>query len=140
VEPVLEGGGDPEVAAPAAQPPEQLRLGLGVDPQPLAVGGDQVDRAQVVDGQAEPAHGVPEAAAQGQPADAGVADDPGRGGQPEPLGGAVQLAQQDSAGGAGRAALRVDPDGLHRRQVDHQPTVDDRVAGHGVPAAADRDP
>ncbi len=40
---VLEGGSDPEVASPAAQPPEELRFGLGVDVQPLAVGVHEVD-------------------------------------------------------------------------------------------------
>jgi hypothetical protein len=138
VQPVLEGGGDPEVPAATPQPPEQLRLPLGVDPEALAVGGDQVDRAQVVDGQAEAAHGMPEPATQGQPADAGMADDPGRDGQPEALGGPVQLAQQDPAGGPGRAGRRVDPDRLEQRQVDHQPAVDDRMPGHGVAATPDR--
>jgi hypothetical protein len=114
VEPVFEGGGDPEVAPAAPQPPEQLRLGPGVDVEGLAFGGDQVDRAQVVDGQAELAHGVPKATAEGEPADAGVADDPGRGGQPEPLGGPVQLPEQDPAGRPGGTGPRVDPDRLHR--------------------------
>ena len=40
----------------------------------LAVGGDQVDATQVVDGQAVLAHQVAEAAAEGQAADPGVAD------------------------------------------------------------------
>jgi len=54
------------------------------------------------------------------------------------LGGTVQVAQQHPAGGAGGARRRVDQDPLHRRQVDHQHAVADRVPGHGVPAAADR--
>ena len=48
---VLESRRDPEVAAAAAQDPEELRLVIGVDPVPLAAGGDQLDRAQVVDGE-----------------------------------------------------------------------------------------
>ena len=70
VQVVLERGGDAEVAAAAAQAPEQLRLRAGVDAQPLPVGGDQVDRAQVVDGEPVPAHQVPEPAAQRHSADA----------------------------------------------------------------------
>jgi hypothetical protein len=128
----------PKLPPPPAAP-QQLRLGVGVHPAPLALGGDQVDGDQVVHGQAVPAHQVAQPAAQGEAADAGVAHDPGRGGQPEPLGGAVQLAQQDAAGGADGALRRVDPDGPHQRQVDHQPAVDDGVAGHGVAAAPDRD-
>ena len=101
-------GGDAEVAAAAAQPPEQLRLGLGVDVHPLAVGGHEVDGEQVVDGQAVLAHEVPEPAAERQPADAGVADDPAGGGEPELLGGAVELAPEDAAGRARGARRRVD--------------------------------
>ena len=104
----------------------------------LAVGGDQVDPEEVVHGQAEPAHGVSEPAAKGQPADPGVADDPGRGGQPELLGGPVQLAQQHPPGGAGGAAAGIDPDRLHQRQVDHHAPVDHGVAGDGVATAPDR--
>jgi hypothetical protein len=138
VEPVLEGGGDPEVPPAAAQPPEQLRLGLRVDAEPPRVGGDQLDGAKVVHGQAEPAHQVPEAAAEGQPADPGVAHDPGRDGQPEPLGRAVQLPQQHPTGRADRTGGGIDPDGPHRRQVDHQPAVAHRLPGHRVPAATRR--
>jgi hypothetical protein len=49
-----------------------------------------------------------------------------------------KLPQPPEQLGLGVGVL-VDPDGLHRRQVDHQPAVDDRVPGDGVPAAADRD-
>ena len=132
-------GGDPEVAAAAAQPPEELRLGLGVDVHPLAVGGHQVDGEQVVHGQAVLAHEVPEPAAERQPADAGVADDAARGGEPERLGGAVELAPEEPAGRPRGARRRIDPDRLHQREVDHQPAVADGVTGDGVPAAAHRD-
>ena len=80
VQPVLEAGGHPEVAATAADRPEQVRVVVGVGPQQLAVGGDEVGGQQVVDGQAVLADQVADAAAEGDPADAdraGVAE-PGR--------------------------------------------------------------
>jgi hypothetical protein len=50
MEAVLEGGDDAEVAASAAQPPEQLGM-LGVAGQePLAFGGHHLAGAQVVGG------------------------------------------------------------------------------------------
>ena len=48
VQPVLERGHHPEVAAAAAQCPEQLGVAVGVAGQELAVGGDHVGRDQVV--------------------------------------------------------------------------------------------
>jgi hypothetical protein len=80
VQPVLEAGGHPEVAAAAADRPEQVGVVLVVGPQQPAVGGDEVGGQQVVDGQAVLADQVADAAAKGDAADAdraGVAE-PGR--------------------------------------------------------------
>ena len=77
---------------------------------PLAVGGDEVDRAQVVDGQPVAAHQVAEAAAERQPADADVADRPAGGGEPVALGREVELGPQHAAGRARDARRRVDGD------------------------------
>ena len=44
----LERGDDPEVAAAAAQRPEQVGLVVGVDAAELAVGGDELDRGDAV--------------------------------------------------------------------------------------------
>ena len=58
---------------------------------------------------------------------------------PNWLGGAVELAPEEPAGGAGGPRGRIDPDRFHQREVDHHPAVADRVTGDGVPATADRD-
>src|SRR5205823_4466387 len=68
----LEAGGDAEVAATATQAPEQIGILGGARVQDLAVGGDQLDREQVVDGEAELAHQVSHAAAEREPRDAGM--------------------------------------------------------------------
>ena len=54
----------PKLPPPPRRPQNSSGLALGVDAQPFAVGGDEVDGAQVVHGQAVPAHQVPEAAAE----------------------------------------------------------------------------
>ena len=82
MQPELEGGDDAEVAAAAADGPEQIRVLVGRGPQDPAVGGDDLGGDEVVDGQTELAGQPAHAAAQGQPADAGVTDQPGRHGQP----------------------------------------------------------
>jgi hypothetical protein len=53
---VLEGRRDAEVAAAAAQGPEQVLVVLGAGHHDLAVGGDDLDGQQVVDGEAVLAH------------------------------------------------------------------------------------
>ena len=104
----------------------------------LALGGDQVDSQEIVDGEAVLAHEVTEPAAQGQPADASVADDAAGGSEAVGLGGPVEFAPEHPAGCGGGLCLRVDANRLHVREVDHQPALAHRQAGDGVAAAADR--
>jgi hypothetical protein len=116
-----QAGGDPEVAAAAADRPEELGMGVGVGADRPAVGGHQLGRQQAVDGQAVLAGQVPDAAAQGEAPDAhrrGVAEADG---QPVPgrLGGHLP---------GGQAGLRpggppggVDLQRLELGQVEHDP-------------------
>src|SRR4029453_2835355 len=80
-----EVGDDAEVAPPAPQRPEQIRVLLFAGHDEVAVGGDHITASEPVDGEAELAHQVTEPSPQGQAADPGVADDPAGGGQPEGL-------------------------------------------------------
>ena len=50
----------------------------------------------------------------------------------------VELAPVEPALGPHRLRLRVDADALHPAQVDADPVVDHRRAGHAVPTAVDR--
>ena len=50
-----------------------------------------------------------------------------------------RLPQQRAALDPGAAALRVDPDRVHRRQVDHQPAVGHRQPDDAVAAALHAD-
>ena len=133
---VFEGGSDAEVAATAAQTPEEVRLRLGVDVHLFAIGRDQIDRKQVVDRQAVLAHQVPEPAAKRQSGDAGVADDSARRGQGVLLGGAIELAPEHAARGTHRTRVRVELDGLHEREIDHDAVVADGVSGDGMSSPA----
>ena len=128
-----------EVAATAAQPPEELGVLVRSGPDHVAVGGDHLEGLDVVAGQAvlpgEPAH----AAAEGEPADPGVRDVAGRGGEPMRLRGLVEGAEQRAALDPRPASVRIDPHGGHRGEVDHQTAVRHRQAEHAVAAAAHAD-
>jgi hypothetical protein len=87
----LELGDHAEVAAAAADRPEQVGILVRRGPLDPPVGGDQLGRGEVVDGQpglaGQPAH----ATAQRQPADTGVTDRAGGHGQAVRLRGGVQV-------------------------------------------------
>ena len=100
-----ERGHDPEVPAATADRPVQVRVRRGAGRHELAAGEHDVGLDEVVDGQPELARQVAHAAAEREPADAGVGDDPGRDGQAERVGRVVDVAEE-------RAAL--DPRGLAR--------------------------
>ena len=129
---VLERSHNAEVAAAPAQAPEEIRMLCRTGPQALAIGGHHIRRHQVVAGQAifplEPA----ETAAQGEARDPrrGIGAAGGR--QAEHLRLTVQLAPGDPALGAHRAPGRIDPDTLHRGQVNDDPAVAGGVAGDVV--------
>ena len=139
VEPELEGRRDPEVPAGAAHAPEQLGL-LGLArPHEPAVGRDQLDRGEVVDRQAklplQPAH----AATQGQPGDAGMANDADRADEAMRLGGDVELAEERAAVRPGGSLPGVHRDAAHRGQVHEQAAVTAGESGQAVSAGPDGD-
>jgi hypothetical protein len=133
----LEAGRHAEVAAAGTERPEQLRMGLVVGVQHLAVGGDQLGGQQVVDGQAVLADQVSDPAAKGEPAD------PNRAGVAEPSrqavrgrGGGVLTAGQTGLGPGG-APLGIDVECLHVGAVEQDAAVAGAVAGEAVAAATD---
>jgi hypothetical protein len=68
----LEARDDTEVPASATQRPEQVRVLSGGGAHLLSVGQDDVGRMQRVDSEPVTAHQPAHAAAERQPADAGV--------------------------------------------------------------------
>ena len=109
MEPELEGGGHAEVAAAAPQRPEQVRVLVRGGAHDLAVRGHQLDRQQVVAGQAVLALEPARAAAQGQPGHAGAGHASTGGGEPVRLGGAVDVGPGGAARRRGRSAGRDRP-------------------------------
>ena len=104
VQPELELGDDAEVAAAAAQRPEQV--GVLARPRPARTrpsASDDLGRLEVVDLSpclpGQPAH----AAAEREAADAGVADQPGGHGEPVLLGGGVEVGRASRRRRRGRA-------------------------------------
>ena len=104
---------DPEPALTAPDRPEELRVALGGDRPEFALGGDELDRADVVGGEAVAAGEVP------HPSSERVADDPdarGRAGQrcqSVRYGGVDHLAPAHAGLDPGDLRDRVDPDTLH---------------------------
>ena len=135
VEPVVEPRHHAEVAAAAADRPEEVGLVLGIDrPQP-AVRRDDVGTDEVVDRQPELPDQVPDPAAGRDPAD------PDRAGVAEPDRQAVLVRRPGNLdrGQAGarprRLRARVDLDRVQLAEVDDEPAVDRPVAGAGMAAA-----
>ena len=119
----LERGDDPEVPAGAADAPEELRL-LGLArADEAAVGGHELDGAQVVDGEPELPLEPPDPATEGQPGDAGVADDADRADEPVRLRRDVELTEQRAAVDPRGARRRIDGHAAHPRQVDDEAAV-----------------
>ena len=139
VQPVLEARHHPEVAATAANRPEQVGLVLRVGAHQLAVGGDHIGRQDVVDGQAELAGEEADAATHGDAAD------PHRARVAEPDHETVRAERgRKLAGGQSRLcpdgpARNVDVETLHRRQIEHDAAVARPESDPTVPAAANRE-
>ena len=102
----------------------------------LALGGDHLGGKQVVDGEPVFAHEPADAAAEGEPGDAGVAHDAARGGQAVRLCLVVDVSPQGTALHDSRALDGINRDGAHRREVDHDSVVAHRGAGHVVAPAS----
>ena len=136
VEPELELGDDAEVAATAAQRPEEIGvLGLA-RPDPAAVGKHDLRRFEVVDRQpVQPAEPAP-STAESEPADTRVAHRPGRHGEAVLLAGGVELTEGGAAADAGAASLRVDDHVVDRAEIDHHAALGHRGAPVAVAAPA----
>ena len=129
-------GHDAEVAAAAAQRPEQVGVLVGARVDLRAVGEHDVGAEQVVDRQAEAPGQVADAAAEREPADAGGRDDPDGVARPCACVAASTRAQ------VAPPPTRTVSDAVSTktssiaREVDHDTVVDDPEAGAVVAAAA----
>ncbi len=134
-----EGGDDAEVPAAAAQRPEQVGVVVFAGGDERAVGQHHVGGQEVVDGQAEPAGQVADAAAERQAGHAGGGQEPGRGGHAERDGRVVDVSPGASGVDAHGVILRVDRAAAQQRQVNDQRAVGYPQPGRAVTAAPYRD-
>ena len=128
-----------EIAAAAAQRPEQVRVLLRARGDETAVGEHHVGLEQIVDGQPVLARQVAGPAAERQASDAGGRDDAEWDRQAEGMRRVVDIARRAARPDPNGAGRRVDPYPFHHRQVDDQPVVDAAEARAVVAAAADGD-
>ncbi|GAA2198532.1 hypothetical protein GCM10009849_11550 [Sinomonas flava] len=133
----LERGHHAEVAATAAQGPEQVRLGFRAGPDEPAVGEDHVRGEEVVAGEPVLACQVADPAAECEPGDAGGAEDAAGAREPEGVRGVVVVAPRRPGLCPGTLLLRVDPDAAAYGEVEDESVVDRSEAGCAVAAAPD---
>lgn len=134
----LQRGDSPEVAAAAAQRPQQVRMLVLADADEVTVGRDGLRAYEVIAGEPVRTVEMAESAAQDEPRDADARDDRPRCGQSDLARGAVDIRPGRPASDPRHPARGVHLDGAHGRQVDHQPTVVDGEAVDVVAAGPDR--
>ena len=135
VEAVLELSHDAEVSAATLQTPEQISVLVRARTHHAPVGRDYLRGDQVVRHETEHPLEPATAGAERETGDARRGDAPARRGEPVRLRGGVELAPGQAGLRAHDPRLRIDVDPLHRRQVEHDPVVADRVAVDAVTAA-----
>src|SRR5882724_411117 len=136
---VEEGGDDAEIAAAAAQAPEEIGVALGAGGDDGALGGDDLAGQEVVDGEAMFAHQPADAAAEPEAGDARAGDDAGRHGQAMDMGLAIDIAERGAGLHARGARLRIDEHARHGREIDDDAIVAQRATPDIVAAASDGD-
>ena len=113
VNPVRERRRDAEVAAAAAQRPEEVGVRLGTDVEHLAVGRDELDAEEVVGGEAVLRHQPAEPAAERVAGDPRRRDRAARDGETMLGGGVVELGPEDASLRADGLRAGIDLDPLH---------------------------
>ncbi len=131
--------GDAEVAAAAANRPEEIGVLAGAGAAHAAVGHHHLGRSQVVEREPVLRHQPADAAAKRQAGDARARHDAAGGRESVQLRLAVQLFPQHAALRTHRTSGGIDMDALHGREVDHQAGVDRGLPGDVVAAAAHGD-
>ena len=104
----------------------------------VAVGGDELDREQVVGGEPVLRHQPAEAAAERQAGNARRRDGAARDREAVLGRGGVELRPEHAALGRRRSLLGIDRDRLQLGEIDHHAAVGDGAPGDVVAAAADR--
>jgi len=137
VEVELEGGHDADGPA-AFRRPQEVVVPLGGRGHAFAAAGDDVDRPEVVGGEAVLRREVARTAAEREPRHPGVGDHTTRRRQPERLGGAVDQPPVRPRADADCPGVGVDANPPQPGAVDDEAAGDDRRTGDAVAAAPNR--
>ena len=132
--PVLERGDDPEVSPATAQAPEEVLVLIPTSLDKPTIGGDHVDREQVVRGEPELALQPAAASAQGEARNLGVGHAPTRNGEAELLPLPVELAPGETGLSTRRPSLGIHPHPLHGGEIHYNAPLTHIVSGDRVPA------
>src|SRR5882672_2611939 len=135
MEPILERGHHTKVATTTPQAPEQVWVLTRTGREKLAICCDNICREYVVAAEAVLAHEPAKATTQGEAGHPRGGNDPTSAREAERLGFAVILTPRQTRLGTRRALGRIDPHALHPRQVNHEATIADCVAGDVMPAS-----
>ena len=123
VEAVFERRDHAEVAATAAERPEQVAVFMATGVNESAIGKHDVGTEQVVDGHPELAFEPSKAAAKRQAGDARVANRAARGRQSERLRLPIELGPAQSRFRAHGLCHRIDSHPFHVREINHHSVV-----------------
>jgi hypothetical protein len=139
----MEAEGEPgrhaEVAATAAEPPQQFGRLLLVGENHVSSGRDDLGGDQVVAGEAVLRGEVADPTAERKPSDSGRPNDAAGRDQAAGLRRGVEVEPGRAALGASEPCVDIDLDLPHPREVDHEAVVDGTMSGRVVAAAADGD-
>src|SRR5215204_2769697 len=136
--PKRECGDDAEVAAAAAQRPKEIRVLRLARFHERRVGEDDVGFHEMVDGEAELARQVADAASERETADSRRAERARRHCEAVPVRRVIDVGEGASAADLHEPRLRIDPNPPLRRQVDHEPSLRDCESGPAMAAAPNR--
>ena len=136
---VLERCDDANIGAATAHCPEQIGILARVGGAQSPLGGHDVDREEVVAGEAVLTAQPAEATTEGEPGDARRRDSAHRRGEAERLAFTIELRKREARLGADRAACGIHAAAFHRREVDQESAVRDGLAGCVVATATRRD-
>src|SRR5206468_3231632 len=126
---------DAEVSTAPAQRPEQILVLIARRAEHPAIGSHDLGREEIVGSKSSEPAEPPDTAAERQPGHTGGADETARHRQSMLLGRRVKLTPRGTSAAGDTAPRSVDHHGLHRRQIDHQTVLADRVAGVVMPPA-----
>ena len=135
----VEARRDAEVPPASAERPEELGVLVRARMNHGPGGRDELGADEVVAREAVLRGQVPDAAAQGEAADARRPHNASRSDEPVRLRCRVEVEPGRAAIGVRDPRVRVDLDRLHLREVDHETVVEHAVAGRVVATSTDSD-